>query len=239
MSPGGLLPAGDTVYVIRIALDQVESDPSAISVLDDHERDRAARLAVVREKQRFVTSHARTRMVLGRFLNAPPESIRFTFGPHGKPRMVEPPIDVRFNLTHSEDTALLAVGVGREVGIDLEHERPIEMLELSRRVLTQVERTMIAALPQHERRRAFFRCWARKESFAKALGRGLAFPLDRVHVGFRRRSLPFLVTGAGEKVEVPGWTIVSLRARRGSAAALTVEGTGWQIVYVNRIESLA
>jgi 4'-phosphopantetheinyl transferase len=229
------VPAADTVYVVRFALDHGEGDASPLSLLDRHERERADRLAVVRDKQRFVVAHAGTRMVLGRFLNAPPESIRFAFGPQGKPRIVEPPLDLRFNLTHSEDTALLAVSVGRELGVDLERERPIEVLPLSRRMLTDAERTVLGALPEHERTQAFFRCWARKESFAKALGSGLTLPLAQVRVGFGRRSSPFLVTDEGAEVELRGWTVVSLRAPIGSAAALTVEGTGWRVVYVSGI----
>ena len=53
-------------------------------------------------------------------------TLRFALGPHGKPALAHDGADegdLRFNLSHSGDLALVAVTAGREVGVDIERAR--------------------------------------------------------------------------------------------------------------------
>ena len=49
-----------------------------------------------------------------------PTSITFVTGAHGEPYVVGLPVDLRLNLSHAGERALIALTVGREVGIDIE-----------------------------------------------------------------------------------------------------------------------
>lgn len=216
----------DDVHVVRFRLDE----PCDESLLDAEERARAARFVFDRHRRRFVVAHAWMRAVLGRCLDRPPTSLRFVAGSHGKPSLVDPPIDIRFNLSHAGERALLAVGLAREIGVDVEKERPIETLDLAKRFFAAGEHAYLRALPEDEQHAAFFRCWTRKESFIKAVGEGLSFPLHLFDVSLAEDDGPQLLLAcraAGQALA--RWRIVSLPIDRGYAAALTAESGDWRV----------
>ena len=88
----------------------------------------------------------------------------------GKPFFDSAP-GLHFNLSHADDRVMAAVA-DAEVGCDVERIVPIDdgMLKLS---LVDAERAHLAALSGEARDRAFIRLWVRKESYVKAVGRGL------------------------------------------------------------------
>lgn len=83
---------------------------------------------------------------------------------------------LHFNLSHADDRVMAAVA-DAEVGCDVERIVPIDdgMLKAS---LANAERTSLAALCGEARDRAFIRLWVRKESYVKAVGRGLDIDLS-------------------------------------------------------------
>lgn len=57
--------------------------------------------------ERYRQAHGWMRSVLSRYLDTPPETLRFRYGPDGKPRLAHG--SLYFNLAHSDSLALLAV----------------------------------------------------------------------------------------------------------------------------------
>ena len=217
------------IHVVRFCLERAHD--GALALLDTSERERAARFYFDRDRRRFIAAHASMRVVLGRCLDRPPQSLRFTAGSNNKPRLVDPPLDLHFNLSHAGERALLALTLGHEIGVDIEEERPIEMLELARRYFAPAEADELLALPPSEQRSAFFRCWTRKESFIKALGDGLAFPLDGFEVSLTKEDVPQLLRGCHAAPHaLQRWRIVALEAEPGYAAALTADAGAGRIV---------
>ena len=105
----------------------------------------------------------------------PPETLRFRFGPDGKPRLAHG--SLHFNLAHSDSLALLAVRQDAPVGVDVEPVRPLpEAMLIACRWFSAPEIRWIAA--SDDRDRAFLRCWVCREAFLKATGEGLGRPLD-------------------------------------------------------------
>jgi len=77
----------------------------------------------------WASSRGFLRELLGRYLEHDPRELRFVLGAHGKPALLSPGgtgavEDLRFNLSHSGDLALVAVSAGQEVGVDIERARP-------------------------------------------------------------------------------------------------------------------
>jgi 4'-phosphopantetheinyl transferase len=216
----GLRPG--EVHVVEVDLDAAYK--SDVNVLDRQERERADRFIFERDRRRFVGAHVSLRVTLGAYLNQTPESLRFTTNTHGKPQIAERPVDLRFNLSHAGDRALVAVSLDHDVGVDIEQHRPVEVLQLAQRFFSRSEIDAITSLPPTEREAAFFRCWTRKEAFIKALGVGLSFPLDGFEVSVTDDESNQLLNGCSAAPdEFLRWRILSLPTVSGYSAAFVAK----------------
>jgi 4'-phosphopantetheinyl transferase len=221
-----MLDRGD-VAIIRIRLDQFVP---AVHVLDDCERARASRFTFDRDRRRFVAAHAATREVLGKMLSISPSRVRFAVGRHGKPYLFGMSGAVRFNLSHSAERALLVVGLDRELGIDVEEMIPADHEGLAAAVFSTSERLALLRIAPHCQKVAFYRGWTRKESFVKAVGHGLAFPLAAFDVSLEPAGDQLLVACRVPHCGPERWTIRSVEMEPGYAAAVAVEGGGFEVI---------
>jgi 4'-phosphopantetheinyl transferase len=99
---------------------------------------------------------------------------------------------LRFNLSHTRGAALIGVTQGRELGVDIEWQRPMDDLEaMARSVMSEEELELWKALEAGARFRAFYRVWTRKESYLKAIGLGLFRRLQEVTVPVSADSLDY------------------------------------------------
>lgn len=74
------------------------------------------------------------------------------------------------SLSHSaEHAALLVAPSGCQIGVDLEMNRPRDILRLARFAFDAREVVALEAAPEDARPRLFYTLWTLKESFAKAL----------------------------------------------------------------------
>ena len=226
--PSALSP--DDVLIVAFSLEP-SGDPGVMrSLLDPVERARADRFVRDTDRTRFIVAHAVTRAMLGGCLGVPPQSIAFGTGHFGKPHVLQPSEDLRFNLSHTANRALLALSRGREIGVDIEQERPVDVLGLAAHCFSPGERTALASFPEHERLHAFYRGWTRKESFVKAHGVGLSFPLQQFDVSLDDAGENLLLNDEVSAPPHDTWTIRALSCTPGFCAAVTVAGTGWQLV---------
>jgi 4'-phosphopantetheinyl transferase len=168
-------------------------------------------------------------MALGS-IRDPGWALNFRRDPEGK-RQLDDYTDVRFNLSHSGERAVLAVTNGREVGIDLEEEHQLEVLAFARLFFSPGERLALELTPPLQRLHAFFKVWTRKESFIKAIGSGLSFPLDGFHVSLDDDADQLLLDCRAAPWELERWTMTNVPWVPGHAAAVTVEGAGCQPTY--------
>jgi len=91
----------------------------------------------------------------------------------------------------------------------------------SRSWFSPEEQRQLEGLPHSQRRRAFFHAWARKEAYIKAIGLGLAMPLDRFTVSVRPHQAALLsVRGRTPR----GWHLQRLPVGPSHAAALATAG---------------
>ena len=156
---------------------------SWVSDLASEERARAERYAFPGGQRRFVVARASLRRLLGSRLGVPASEVQLVDGSHGKPALApcHAPASngLAFNLTHSGELALIAIGQG-DLGVDLESPlRLVDAMAVVRRFFSEAERNGFEALPAGaERERLFFRVWTRKEALVKAVGRGLSCSLS-------------------------------------------------------------
>lgn len=155
----------------------------AEDICSAEELQRASRFMFAKHRKRYMAARGALRRVLGRYLNSCPAQIRLAKGAEGKPELAES-MGLRFNISHCDDEALIAISRNLEVGVDLELDRQLpDALSLARRFFATEE---VAALESAEPARqvgAFFDCWTRKEACLKATGLGLTVDTRCFSVG--------------------------------------------------------
>ncbi|MBD1930358.1 MULTISPECIES: 4'-phosphopantetheinyl transferase family protein [Cyanophyceae] len=125
---------------------------------------------------------------------------------------------------------LYAVTCDREIGIDLEHIRPISDTEqIAQRFFSDREYAVLCTLPQSQKQAAFFNCWTRKEAYIKAMGRRFSLPLNQFEVSLTPGEPAALLGTLGEPQEASRWSFRELTPDPEYVAALAVEGNGWQL----------
>ncbi len=149
------------------------------SELSPEEQERALRFKFSDHKDRFVIFHGFMRRVLGSYLGIKSSRLVFKRAEKGKPYLASSDnktCPLNFNLSHTEDIALLAVSSGQEVGIDIENRRRTSDWQgIARRFCTSEEqKALFVSGSMEEQKEAFFDLWTRKEAYMKVLGSGLA-----------------------------------------------------------------
>ena len=223
------------IHVWRASLSTDESTLRRLeATLADEEKERARRFIFKRDCDRYIAARGILRELLGIYLRRAPESIAFVYGPRGKPAVVNPgePPAVRFNLSHSHELAVVAVGGEREVGIDVELMRPeFAGEEIARRYFSTKEIEELSKLPAELRTEGFFLCWTRKEAYIMAKGDGLYIPLDSFDVSLSPDKPATL-----SSVDKSRWSIESfapsLVSELSYAGAVVAEGNDWTARYL-------
>lgn len=213
-APEGLLGGHGEVHLWQAELDVPASLVDGLTrTLDAEERARGERFRRAGDRRRWLAARATLRAVLARYIAGPPEAIRFTRGPFGKPALAGMAgHDVRFNLSHAGCWALCAVSWGREVGVDLERIRPDLATErIAARFFPPAQAADLSGLGPDRFAQAFFACWTRREAYLKARGTGFA----RAY--------------AAEPFDRSRWRVIDVPVRPGYAGALAVEGQGWRL----------
>ena len=152
-------------------------------------------------------SHQALRAILETVTGAP---VEFAVAEKGKPYLPGAP-EMRFNLAHSHELAVVGMALGVEVGVDIEWLRPLpEYAAIVERFFPPSEREGVDE-------RDFFCRWTRIEAKLKARGVGLY--------------------GAG--AELGGeWTVAPIDAGKGFVAAVAVERAGMRVVVHDVLRSV-
>lgn len=214
------------VHVIEVDLDTYETE---FGDLSSAEMARYRRFAFENDRRRYAAAHSALRHVLSRLTGIASRALRFHFGEHGKPALGPEPLDVRFNLSHSGRLGLIALAIGRDVGVDVEEIRDIEIPLLASLCFSPSEQAALRDfLDPKARLAAFYRCWTRKESFVKATGAGLSCPLKLFDVSLEEWPAQALLHSRLPQRASAHWTIVNVASAPGFAAAVTAQGAGWR-----------
>ena len=97
-------------------------------------------------------------------------------GEYGKPYFAERE-DIFFNISHSGDYAAAAVS-DSPIGIDIQVIKPVKD-GLIKKLCNEDEKNFIEK--SKDKDRAFITLWALKESYIKAIGKGMSFPMKDVN----------------------------------------------------------
>ena len=133
-------------------------------------------------------TRAFVRDLLSYYADVAPEDWQFEAGEKGKPELINSPLPLRFNLSHTKGLIICAVTLEDDIGIDVENiTRSNDVLAIANRYFSARECEELFALPVEQQRSRFFDYWTLKESYIKAWGLGLSIPLKDFSFSFSHR----------------------------------------------------
>lgn len=182
-------------------------------LLSPDELQRANRLLNRLARNRFVAGRAFLRQTLADFLSLDPAQICLSTNAHKKPRLSgeQSQSGLSFNLSHSEDRAILALTRGCDVGVDIEYVRKdLAFRPMAQRFFSPREQTELFNLPPELQLDAFYRCWTRKEAYLKGCGSGFSLPSNSFDVSLLPGHPPSLRGHRISMEELERWHLVDI-----------------------------
>lgn len=160
------------------------SQQAAVACLTGDERLRVARFRFRKDALHWTACRAYLRKILGQAIQLPPDEVPIIPSEFGKPTLAPPFDSIHFNLSHSLDLALVAIGVDGPVGIDLENlDRAKDLLECAP-TFCHFEELRNLSNDTSQRARQLLRIWTAKEAILKAIGCGLSHPPESLRIVF-------------------------------------------------------
>ncbi|UHQ22652.1 4'-phosphopantetheinyl transferase superfamily protein [Lysobacter sp. 5GHs7-4] len=196
----------------RLFLAEVDADHDAVyeaqlGLLDEDERARLARLRLAAVRREALAARLLLRHALSACWPRPPQDWRYRRGIYGRPQVLDAP-ELSFSLSHCAGLVGCLVAPGGRVGLDLEPaERDTAELWNARTLAPQELAELWAQAPEL-RGQAFLRSWTLKEAYAKASGRGLRLPFDRIAFARDGDGVPHLQRAGAPS---PAWRLWSFR----------------------------
>jgi 4'-phosphopantetheinyl transferase len=149
-------------------------------LLSSDETERVKRFKFNHLQQRALITRALVRTSLSHYCDCDPAQWKFEIQAKGKPELINPPLPLRFNISHSKNMIICAITLNDDVGVDIEKTQPRESLSaIADRYFSPAEVSELSALTGQEQNSRFFDYWTLKESYIKAKGLGLSIPLDQ------------------------------------------------------------
>ena len=201
------------VHLWRFPLNSKKSLPD---ILSSDEKQRAERLRVPDKTSSFVVARTRLRQILGLYLIASPEKLKFDYNEHGKPSLSSPlRDDISFNLSHSGQWGACVISRRGEVGVDIEAvKRDLDVTALAERFFSEAENQWFKGVSYVRKQRSFYRLWTRKEAWLKGKGGGFS----EVHLGLDDAHLSHQASSS------EGWSLMNMPIAKGVVGALAVKG---------------
>lgn len=193
-------------------------------LLSTDERIRADKFYFEKDRASFIYARALSRIISSKYLNIPPQEIQFGYSNFGKP-FYKHDTQLKFNLSHSNEKLFVSFTNGHEIGSDIEYiNNDFDVLEIAQNFFSKNEIERLERISVKEQKRAFFRCWTRKEAFIKAEGSGLSFPLDRFNVSLESDNEATLLNTYWNEKEKKRWSLHAFSPYSNYLAAVATKG---------------
>ena len=167
------------VYKVDVSNDD-RREALATQMLDHEESERSQRFVFPGHRRRFVLCRTALRSILCLRIGCSNGDLKFGATDKEKPYALirNKPIQFGFNVSHSGDYGLIAIGEAPALGVDIEvrrHHRNLDLLVST--VLSPAEKAQITSVNDlGEKNNLFFDFWTVKEAVLKAVGIGMSGP---------------------------------------------------------------
>lgn len=150
------------------------------------EQEKALRFIRDADRESSIAARGALRILLGGYTGISANEIQFEYSANGKPSLVSPASGglsagqgrqdtcgiISFNVSHSGDWVVLAMGRKRHIGVDIEMIKPeMDVVSIATRYFLPEESARVCHA--EDQAAAFFDIWACKEAYVKAAGSAL------------------------------------------------------------------
>ena len=164
------LSANDIIIYSIYLPDFIDLKSDLYKFLNSIEIKKAKRFYKEVDRNRFIIYRSILKLLLGAYTKLDVKNIYLDYDFNKKPYLASHPW-LHFNISHSENFAAIAVS-RRKVGIDIEYlAEGFKFSNLLPDIFDDNERLIIQNAA--DKKNTFYTLWTRKESFVKALGKGI------------------------------------------------------------------
>ncbi|WP_289039706.1 4'-phosphopantetheinyl transferase superfamily protein [uncultured Zobellia sp.] len=192
-----------------------------LELLSQDELERRNRFKFEKDRKVYVLARGLLRVLSRGYLQINSAQINFSYNEFGKPYYSHS-TPLRFNVSHSGDSIVIAFTNTGEVGVDVERiKNDFKVAKIAEGFFSSDEISSLLAFPEEKRAQVFFNCWTRKEAFIKAKGVGLSFDLTSFSVSIADEA-PELLRTQWDSKEKNTWKLFSFDNFMGYCMALCV-----------------
>jgi 4'-phosphopantetheinyl transferase len=154
---------------------------SLLPWLGEAEQERCRRFGRAARRHQFIAGRVLARMLLGELLGAAPASLQLQERAGQGPCLAGPFHAAGLSISHSGPLVAVAVSADTALGLDIEWIDPgRDFGAIADHAFDGARSAVLAALPQAEQARAFYRMWSEHEARIK-LGQDAACCIDLFH----------------------------------------------------------
>ena len=220
------------------AVENIDLLDSLLNNLSYDEVSRANKFRFEKDRSVYITAKYLLRTLLGQYLNVDPKKIVFEYSEFDRPSYLNN-IALDFNVSHSGNQIIIGFAKNLTIGVDIEKiKNNFDPLELAENFFSKEEIEALSETNESEKFQAFYRCWTRKESFIKAVGEGLSYPLDSFAVTMNDNENAKFIKIDNTQEAKRNWRLYSFIPAKGYIAAITTDGTPNKIEYFDANEYL-
>lgn len=146
-----------------------------LSMISMEKRHRISRYHKQEDALRTLVGDILARYLLCKRLKIKNRELRFGTNKYGKPFLINN-ANIQYNISHSGKWVVCSVDY-HSVGIDIEKIQPVD-ISIAERFFSKEEVKNLMSRCVAEREAYFYDLWTLKESYIKAIGKGLSIPLD-------------------------------------------------------------
>jgi len=168
------------VDIYGVFLNYSSDDINKVEYLKKHiskqKLNKIGRLKRHEDQMRSIIGDVMVRWLICNKYNLFNENLEFNTNEYGKPFLTNKNIDVNFSISHSGSWVVVALS-SFDIGIDIEKIMKIDIKIMSQFFTPEESNALTKLLPE-EQLHYFYELWTLKESYVKAIGKGLSVPLD-------------------------------------------------------------
>ncbi|QFI37284.1 4'-phosphopantetheinyl transferase superfamily protein [Moritella marina ATCC 15381] len=147
-------------------------------LLSPAETIKQQRFRFEKDRHNALITRAFVRDLLSHYADVLPADWQFVKGEKDKPEIANPPLPLRFNISHTDNLIICAVMLNDDIGCDVENTlRSSNVLSIAKHSFSDSEFNDLLTQPTAQQTSRFFDYWTLKESYIKAWGLGLSIPL--------------------------------------------------------------